>query len=132
MASMTETKYSTEIKEFLELSNASYDQFLMVKDAYVSRNKEKGYALLSTYKKYGDTELFTLYVLYGAFNKMMSDSHMMRMEYIQMQIPEYFREMVMDMKSLNYPILHVIRDVDKHHAPNFPFPFSRDQDLQVR
>lgn len=134
MATTTEQNYSFEIKEALKLEDV-YNQFLLAKNAYKSRNVGMGNALLDSYRKsyqLSDTEIFTNYVLYAAFNEMMQqflNQHLYtapRVSFSKIPVPEYIRIMANDMKHLDYPLNKVIRDVEKHHCPQFPIPFLDD------
>ena len=116
------------INAFDEKTNSTYDQYVYIKDAYVSGDLDTGMKFLSRFKQsngYADTEVFTLYVLYGAFNEMLKQSIEKRVPYITITPPEYGRNMITDMKNLGYPIDRVIQDVSRHHSIDMPIPFRK-------
>ena len=110
-------------------NKSTYEQYIYIKDAYISGNVEIGMELLARFKQlhgYVYTEVFTLYVLYGAFNEMLKQSIIQTwVRYITITPPEYSRNMITDMKNLGYPIDRVIGDVDRHHAKDMPIPFRK-------
>ena len=111
-------------------NKSTYEQYIYIKDAYISGNVEIGMELLARFKQlhgYVYTEVFTLYVLYGAFNEMLQQSIDRRVPYITIPTPEYSRNMITDMKNLGYPIERVIGDVSKHHSSDIPIPFRKQE-----
>jgi hypothetical protein len=108
--------------------DSTYDKYVWIKKAYISGDVEIGMEFLQRFKQlrgYADTEVFTLYVLYGAFNEMLHESIEKRIPYITITPPEYSRNMITDMKNLGYPIDRVIGDVDRHHSRDMPIPFRK-------
>ena len=103
-----------------------YDVYCTVKNLYMSSVRGVGLELLEHYKfthNQADMEIFTTYVLYGAFNEMTKQSFDQRLQYSDMSAPAYSRAMIVDMMSLGYPVRQVIRDVDRHHASHLQVPF---------
>ena len=107
---------------------STYEQYIYIKDAYISGNVDIGMELLGRFKQlngYAYTEVFTLYVLYGAFNEMLRESIERSVPYITITPREYSRNMITDMKNLGYPIDRVTGDVDRHHSKDMPIPFRK-------
>ena len=112
-------------------NKSTYEQYIYIKDAYISGNVEIGMEFLERFKQlngYAYTEVFTLYVLYGAFNEMLRESIDRRVPYITITPPKYSRNMITDMKNLGYPIDRVTGDVDRHHAKDMPIPFRKQSE----
>ena len=109
-------------------NKSTYEQYIYIKDAYISGNVDIGMELLGRFKQlngYAYTEVFTLYVLYGAFNEMLRESIERSVPYITITPREYSRNMITDMKNLGYPIDRVTGDVDRHHSKDMPIPFRK-------
>jgi hypothetical protein len=112
-------------------NKSTYGKYVCIKNAYISGNLEIGMEFLERFKQlhgYAYTEVFTLYVLYGAFNEMVRDSIERSVPYITITPPEYSRNMITDMKNLGYPINRVIGDLDRHHSRDMPIPFRKRAD----
>ena len=117
MSSITETKYENQ---------SPYDLYSVIKSLYMSSGRGIGLELLEHYKftrSNADIEVFTLYVLYGAFNEKIVQSLDKRVQYGDVPTPAFSRTMIVDMVSLGYPVAQVIRDVDRQHHSSIPIPF---------
>lgn len=117
MSSITETKYENQ---------SPYDLYSVIKSLYMTSGRGIGLELLEHYKftrSHADIEVFTLYVLYGAFNEKIVQSLDKRVQYGDVPAPAFSRTMIVDMVSLGYPVARVIRDVDRQHHSSIPIPF---------
>jgi hypothetical protein len=117
MSSITETKYENQ---------SPYDLYSVIKSLYITRGRGIGLELLEHYKftrSHADIEVFTLYVLYGAFNEKIVQSLDKRVQYGDVPAPLFSRTMIVDMVSLGYPVARVITDIDRQHHSSIPIPF---------
>ena len=118
MSSITETKYENQ---------SPYEIYGVIKDLYITSGRGIGLELLENYKftrSHADIEVFTLYVLYGAFNEKMKQSSLdKRVQYCDVPAPAFSRTMIVDMVSLGYPVARVITDIDRQHHSSIPIPF---------
>jgi hypothetical protein len=117
MSSITQTKYE---------NLSPYEVYGFIKNFYMTRGRGVGLELLEHYKftrSHADIEVFTLYVLYGAFNEKIVQSLDKRVHYGDVPAPAFSRTMILDMVSLGYPVAGVIRDVDRQHHSSIPIPF---------
>lgn len=123
----------SSVTEMKSENYTPYQVFCMVKGLYTSQGRGVGLELLENYKfthTQADMEVFTSYVLYNAFNEMMKESHLRRVQYSDVPAPAYSRTMIVDMVSLGYPVTQVVKDVDSHHASHLPVPFRERAVLQ--
>ena len=112
----------TEIKE----NPDTYSVYLFIKNLYMTACRGIGLELLEYYKFtrcQADMDVFTSYVLYGAFNEMTKESFDRRLPYGDVSAPFHSRTMIVDMVSLGYPVTRVITDIDGQHASHLPIPF---------
>ena len=124
MSSITETKYE---------NLSPYEIYGVIKDLYMTSGRGIGLELLEHYKftrSYADIEVFTLYVLYGAFNEKMKQSLDKRLQYCVVHAPAFSRTMIVDMVSLCYPVTGVITDIDGQHHSSIPVPFRERAIIQ--
>ena len=124
MSSITETKYENQ---------SPYDIYGVIKSLYMTSGRGIGLELLENYKFthcHADIEVFTLYVLYGAFNEKMKQSLDKRVKYGDVPAPAFSRTMIVDMVSLGYPVSRVITDIDRQHHSSIPIPFRERSLLQ--
>jgi hypothetical protein len=118
MSSITEMKYKNQ---------SPYMSYLDIKELYMTTGRGIGLELLEYYKfthSYADIEVFTLYVLYGAFNEKIMQSLLdKRLQYGDVPAPVFSRTMIVDMLTMGYPVTKVISDIDRHHHSSIPIPF---------
>ena len=117
MSSISETKYENQ---------SPYDLYSVIKSLYMTSGRGIGLELLEHYKftrSNADIEVFTLYVLYGAFNEKIVQSLDKRVQYGDVPAPAFSRTMIVDMVSLGYPVARVITDIDRQHHSSIPIPF---------
>jgi len=125
MSSITETKYENQ---------SPYDLYSVIKSLYMTSGRGIGLELLEHYKftrSHADIEVFTLYVLYGAFNEKIRQCCLdKRVQYGDVPAPAFSRTMIVDMVSLGYPVTRVITDIDRQHHSSIPIPFRERAMLQ--
>ena len=123
---LIEVQTMSSITEMKSDNLSPYEVYGFIKELYMTSGRGIGLELLEHYKftrSQADMDVFTSYVLYGAFNEKVKESLDKRVQYGDVPAPAYSRTMIVDMVSLGYPVTQVITDIDTQHASHLPIPF---------